>query len=248
MPPVYGFLTGQLADNMEGRKKLLVRWKEAGHLIGNHGFSHLDLSKTNSADYIADIAKNEPLLIDYASTIKELKVFRYPFLMEGDSHDKRYAVRSYLSRRQYQIAQVSVDFQDWHFYEAWMKCQGQEDNQRQLEDEFILFAKQRLTTYHQVGQYIFGANRELPHILLLHLTPLTAKLLDRLLSEFTKMGVRWISADQAIRHPLYQEDTALEMKSGGMGFLDQALQSRKLKFKWPKNHILPKNKLLSLCP
>jgi len=43
------------------------------------------------------------------------KFFRFPFLHEGDSYEKRNAVRQYLHERKYQLAPVTIDSNDW----AW---------------------------------------------------------------------------------------------------------------------------------
>ena len=52
--------------------------------------------------------------------------------MEGESLDKRYAIRSYFKKRDYKIAQVSVDSGDWDFNDAFIRCKKQ-DKKEEVE-------------------------------------------------------------------------------------------------------------------
>ena len=53
------FVAGRNADNQEGMS-LLRPWDEAGHIIGNHTYSHRSLnSDITAADYEQDIARAE---------------------------------------------------------------------------------------------------------------------------------------------------------------------------------------------
>lgn len=78
IPEAYGFLNGILLFDTDLQKKILTDWKNSGHLLANHSFSHLNLAKVSAEEYIKDIKKNDAILVDYATTISELKVFRYP--------------------------------------------------------------------------------------------------------------------------------------------------------------------------
>jgi len=61
-PGVYGFVNGgQLGGDPE-LEAILRAWEQAGFLLGNHTFSHLDLSRASADEYIADIERNEPVL------------------------------------------------------------------------------------------------------------------------------------------------------------------------------------------
>ena len=55
------------------------------------------------------------------------RVFRYPYLREGDTLQKRRAVRRWLAAQGYQIARVTVYFDDWAWNDAYARCVGRPD-------------------------------------------------------------------------------------------------------------------------
>jgi hypothetical protein len=70
-----------------------------------------------------------------------------------------------------------------------------------------------------------AASRPIRHILLLHLGVLDADSVEQLLTDYERMGVRWISFDDALADPVYQDD--LRVPEGG-NFLFQLVQARGL--------------------
>src|SRR5512140_3482318 len=80
------FVCGMRVDSPEG-KQLLSTWNDAGHILGNHSYSHtfLNSSKVTLAAYCDDIAKGEAVVTGYAQFEKR---FRYPFFKEGDTVEK----------------------------------------------------------------------------------------------------------------------------------------------------------------
>ena len=95
-------------------------WHQAGLGLGNHTFSHPNLNRVTASEYIADIERNEAVLAEVAGPRWE-RIFRYPYLHEGDTLQKRDAVRRWLTARGYQIAQVTVYFDDWAWNDAPMR-------------------------------------------------------------------------------------------------------------------------------
>ena len=105
------FVTARNIDNDEG-KQLLSAWDKAGHLIGNHTYSHRDFANpaTTLADYQADILRADALL----KTFGQFKrYFRFPMLREGESEAKRDGLRRFLSQQGYEMGYVTIDNSDW---------------------------------------------------------------------------------------------------------------------------------------
>lgn len=50
-----------------------------------------------------------------------------PYLAEGDTLTKRDAVRHYLFARGYRIAEVTVDYHDWAWNDAFTRCLARQD-------------------------------------------------------------------------------------------------------------------------
>lgn len=233
---VYGFINGYTASNQESRLDILNQWKKNGHLLGNHTYSHFDLSKVTAAEYINDIERNENILIDYASSINELKYFRYPYLMEGENLEKRYAIRSYLKKRNYNIAQVTIDTEDWAYNEAYLRCKKlkNEFTTIELTKTFFEIFKKNLEYSINLSQFIYGKRKILPQILLIHFNAFTSINLEKMLDELNKMNIKIISSKKAINDPIFQEDVAIPMTMG-LPFYEQAKQSRALTYSdYPK--------------
>ena len=53
--------------------------------------------------------------------------FRYPYLHEGDTLEKRRAVRAFLSTNGYRIAQTTLDFEDYLWNSAYARCWMRKD-------------------------------------------------------------------------------------------------------------------------
>ena len=105
-----GFVTGRWVNSMFG-DEVIKSWSEAGHLIGNHSYSHLNSSDEDTATIKADILKNDALLSKYEGYEK---IFRFPFLAEGGTPEKVADYRAFMKANGFQNAAVTVDSIDWY--------------------------------------------------------------------------------------------------------------------------------------
>src|SRR5215471_9507119 len=112
------FVCGKRVDSTSGAD-LIAEWDRAGHVIGNHSYSHLnfnespDASNANGvtlAQFESDARKNEPLIRGYRNF---RRLFRYPFFKEGDTAEKRDGMRSFLQMHGYRIGRATIDASDW---------------------------------------------------------------------------------------------------------------------------------------
>ena len=122
----YGFVNAKKLDNNFDSQQALHIWVDAGMNIGSHTWSHPPLNDLTPQEFEAEIEKNEPALNEYAQT-RDWRWFRYPFLWEGDSLEKRRAVRAYLAAHHYRIAQVTLDFEDYAWNDAYARCTATKD-------------------------------------------------------------------------------------------------------------------------
>ena len=85
------------------RRAALQIWVDGGHPLANHTYTHLDLTKNSAEDFQREILRNEPVLellmpevqkTWAASTTGAGSVI--PYLHEGDTLEKRRAVRAFL--------------------------------------------------------------------------------------------------------------------------------------------------------
>jgi peptidoglycan/xylan/chitin deacetylase (PgdA/CDA1 family) len=127
MPPTYGFVNGDKVAADPATIAVLKAWRAAGNPLGSHTWSHMNFNDHTPAEFEADIAKNEPLLESLMGD-QDWHWFRYPFLWEGDTLDKRHAVRAYLFAHGYRIAQVNMDFEDYLWNDPYARCIAKHDD------------------------------------------------------------------------------------------------------------------------
>jgi hypothetical protein len=153
--------------------------------------------------------------------------FRYPYLHEGDTLDKRDAVRRWLSSRRYTVAQVTVDFQDWAWNDAYARCVALRDHAsiERMKTTFLDAAKAALAWSTQVSARLF--DRQVKHILLLHLGAFDAVMLDELLSMYRAGGVTFVGLTSAVQDPAYAVNPDVPWH-GGRTFLLQTAEARRL--------------------
>jgi peptidoglycan/xylan/chitin deacetylase (PgdA/CDA1 family) len=243
VPEVYGFVNGeQIRDNPD-HMDILRMWVEAGLRVGNHTFAHPNLNRVSAADYIGDIERNEAMLVEVAGPLWG-RVFRYPYLREGDTLQKRHAVRRWLAAQGYQIAQVTVYFDDWAWNDAYARCVGRSDpgTIQWLKQSFLQSAVQRLAWSEAVSKAVLG--RQIKHILLLHVGAFDAVMLDELLAAYRQAGVTMIGLTQAMADPAYKLDPDI-VWDGELTFLLQVARARKLPI--PPGPAIPLRKLSAVC-
>ncbi len=216
-----GFVNGgQIADAPE-HGVVLERWIVAGYRLGNHTFGHVDLDRTGPEGFLADIERNEPVIVRYAGTEPD-RMFRYPYLHEGATPSEREAVRRALRERRYQIVPVSVDFYDWAWNDMYARCAGNPGAVGALTREFREAALRALDWSEATADTL--VRRPIKQILLLHVSAFVALTLDDLLSAYGERGVRFIPVRDALEDPVYAIDPKVTWR-GQENFLTQLLRA-----------------------
>jgi peptidoglycan-N-acetylglucosamine deacetylase len=224
---VYGFANGAFLTDSPGEIKILKRWLANGNLLGNHTYDHLDLDKVAVADYVANIEKEDALLKTLTPSTQSRRVFRFPFLAEGNTQQKRNAIREYLAKNGYRVAEVTVDYDDWAWTDAYARCLQHHDTAKiaWLKQHVLDSAQRHLVGSDQLAKRLFG--RGIDQILLVHVGEFDAITLDLILNNWRQQGVQFIALDKALSDPVYQIDPNL-VSEGGRTFLEQIAESRKI--------------------
>lgn len=214
LPPVFGFVNGIRAAEEPASQRVLSVWTKAGNHLGNHTYSHVSLDAVALPAYFADLERGEAILDVEEPTWRSLKVFRYPFLFEGNTSEKREGVRRYLSAHGYAVAEVSVEADDWAFNRPFVRCaqQGNRSALDKLQRRFIEVHVAELESMVRLTRALAG--HDVRQILLLHLGTADADALDKLLTSYEQAGVRWISLPDALADPFYALDPGVPFPFG----------------------------------
>jgi peptidoglycan/xylan/chitin deacetylase (PgdA/CDA1 family) len=200
VPQVYGFINGVQLTNEPGTDRVLRAWSKAGYPLGNHGWSHLALSKLDEAAFEQEVARNEPVLKAEAGK-RDWHWFRFPFLDEaaGDPA-KRAASREILAARGYRIAAVTASFGDWAFNDSYARCmaKGDKDAVGEMERAFLEAAQASIDLSAKRRD---ARGRTPPDILLMHIGAFDARMMPRLLDLYRRNGFRFVTLDRAARDP-----------------------------------------------
>jgi len=195
------FVVGRNADSEQG-KALLSAWDKAGHLIGNHTYSHRNYNGTalTVAQYQDDILRAESVLKEFPHF---QKYFRFPMLKEGNTAEKRDAMRTFLEQHGYRTGHVTVDNSDW-IVDQRLNARLQKDpaaNVNPYRDFYLEHMWDRAQYYDSLARKVLG--RPVKHTLLMHFNLLNGLFLGNLLQIFKSKGWRLIDAEEAFTDPVF---------------------------------------------
>lgn len=250
MPPTYGFMNGVRTEEHPETLAVLQAWRAAGQPLGNHTWSHPNLDNTLPYQFEADIEANQPLLRTLmpgpVSQDRDWHWFRYPFLHEGETLEKHRAIRKWLADNHYQIAEVTMDFEDYMWNEPYTRCSAKDDQAAlaELHDSYLDTADRMITRYRAYAKAVYG--REIPYILLMHVGAFDAHMLPELLALYRKRGFTFITLPQASADPVYQQDPDMAYIDGD-SLTDMMGQKLKIDRSSLPPNVRPYNRMKTLC-
>lgn len=232
-PVIYGFLNATTLDDPKVRG-VLLRWRRAGFLLGNHTFSHHNLDTTHLTAYERDILRNEPVLRGLMNG-QDWHWYRFPYLAEGNALQRRDAIRAFLHDHGYRIAEVTIDTSDYEYEEPYARCLARHDMRsvNRIKSLFLASLQQEIQFEQARSQILFG--RDIAHIMLLHFNGFEAVMLPRLLDLLRTNAFHLVPLEEAEADPAYTIDP--HVGNTGGTFLDDLMQARDLSLSSePINH------------
>jgi peptidoglycan/xylan/chitin deacetylase (PgdA/CDA1 family) len=248
--PSYGFINAsKLERNPDGALALQI-WIEGGHPLANHTYTHLDLTKNSVEDFQREILRNEPALEllmpeDSFQGKHDWRWFRYPYLHEGDTLEKRRAVRSFLAANGYRIAQTTIDFEDYLWNSAYGRCLEKKDESAKqwLRESYIQAATEFTKLQVDLSRQTFG--RDIHHVMLLHLGAFSSHILPDLFAVLKKQNFEIVTLEEAQTDAVYQIDPDIADPNGNT-HTDLQMVAKKLP--WPaESPKKPRERLASIC-
>ncbi|WP_234802514.1 polysaccharide deacetylase family protein [Legionella maceachernii] len=191
--PATGFIIAKEvgANNWQ----MLHKFREAGLGLGNHTFSHANLNRMNSDNYIQEIETADKIL---APVLTEPKYFRYPYLAMSEG-TKKNKVLDYLAAKNYQIAPITIDSRDFVFNQLLL---GVQQNERRnflnvLKPCYLNFIWQQTLKAEEHNRLAHKPDQA--QILLIHANLLNAYLLPDIINLYKENGYTFISLKDALK-------------------------------------------------
>lgn len=209
---VTGFVVGgnlctDLGQNL--LPELLSTWSDAGHMLGNHSYSHPDFNRMAIADYLADIDRGAQAMGKWLPSVESgQRFFRAPMLHTGDTQAKRNALAAHLQARGYRDAIVTIDNQEWVFAAAYVRAKRETDTAKmdRIVAGYVQHLRDSFAFFEAESKAVFG--REPAQILLLHANELNADHFSAVMAMIRSRGYRMVSLDQAVRDPAFARNDA----------------------------------------
>lgn len=195
------FVCGKRVDSDEGRK-LLNAWDRNYHRIANHSYSHFYFhsNKQTLQSFQNDFLKGDTIIQSYRNYTK---LFRFPYLKEGNSIEKRDGFRNFLQEHHYQNGYVTVDASDWYVDQRLRDSLTKNPNVdlTGYKEFYIHHILDRADYYDSLARE--HVNRPIFHTLLLHHNLINALFLDALIERLKQNGWTLIDADSAYTDSIY---------------------------------------------
>lgn len=197
------FVTAGNGANRPEGYAMAKAWGQAGHALGNHTMTHPDLHSTK-----VSLAQYQQEILECDAIVRTLpgyqKWFRYTFLREGNTPEKRDGMRAFLQQQGYRNAYVSLDTSDWRFDDKLREILKKDPHAdlAAIKGLYLAHVKQRALAYRALSQRLQG--RDIAQVLLLHHNLVNALWLDDIIVQFKKMGWTITTPAAALADPVYQ--------------------------------------------
>lgn len=178
----------------------LDRYVKAGHVLANHGWSHLKLGSTDADAYLADLDRAEAWLKPRTGY---RPWFRFPFLDEGGKDKaRRDAIRAGLKTRGLINGYVTAEASDWNIENlaGTAKKSGKAIDMKALRDLYVESHVEAAEFYDGLAVRTLG--RSPAHVMLLHETDIAALFIGDLVKALKARGWTIVTADEAYADPL----------------------------------------------
>ena len=242
VPPVYGFVNAKKLEGSADGAEALKLWA-AAEPVGNHTYAHMDLEQNTAEAFEREIEEDEPAL-ELLAKGDDWRWLRYPYLHEGDTVEKRRAVRAYLKGRGYRIAQVTLDWEDYLWNFAYARCAAKNDKKsiEWLRSSYLNTASEFLDLGREQAKLIYG--RDINHVLLMHLGAFSSTILPEALDLLKKKGFKLVTLEEAESDAAYEGDPDVGLHDAGT-LLDQWMQVKQIKY--PEHAEKPYKEIESVC-
>lgn len=177
-------------------------WEKAGHIIGNHTYSHWLYDEKGFEVFSADVKKCHDMI---KSSRTFAPLFRFPYLKGGKTVAQRDAIQSYLKNLGYRNGYVTIDASDWYVSQKLEEAirKNPRIDRKPYRDYYLKHMWERTVYYDELGKKYW--KKPLKHTVLIHHNLLNALFLDDLLQMYKDKGWKIIPAKTAFEDPLFDQ-------------------------------------------
>ncbi len=204
--PAVGFvnenkLEAATADERAARVALLEQWVAAGHVLGNHTFSHPDANRLTADAFLEEVDKGEVVTKRLMQARRPYPLyFRHPMTHTGDTAEKKAGIVRGLAARGYTITPHTIENGDFLFDVAYARADTAMG--AKLAESYLAHTMAVTEFAEQKARELFGRD-DVPQTLLVHTMAINADHLDALLGRLVARGYRFITLEAAMRDAAY---------------------------------------------
>jgi peptidoglycan/xylan/chitin deacetylase (PgdA/CDA1 family) len=182
------------------KNELIRQWGIQGHQVGNHTATHPDFDEVSLADYEQELLTCETAIGDMPGFARR---FRFPYLKEGNTVEKRDGFRAFLDAHAYKTGEVSIDASDWYYSQRLSTRLKERPNTdtRPYRDAYLRHLYDRAQYYDGLSRQLLG--RSVAHVLVLHHNLINALFLIDVIHMFRDKGWTLIDSEVAFKDPVY---------------------------------------------
>ncbi|MFT4253103.1 MAG: polysaccharide deacetylase family protein [Caulobacter sp.] len=217
----FGFVNGANGGDPDS-DAALDAWRAAGHPLGNHAATHLNIDKAPSLEaWIADVEAGEPAVASRMAG-QDWRYLRFPNLSTGATRERHDGAAAWLKAHGYRIAHVSVSFDDWAYTDAYARCAAKGDAAAisLMESQYLKGVDDALVRMRAVSMKVYG--RVIPQVLLTHVGGWSARMLPQVLDRLDAAGARYVTLEAAQKDVAYAQ---AEQWLGGDGIMERTARN-----------------------
>lgn len=195
--------------------QILDDWLAAGMELGNHSFGHVGMWGTPLAQVQDAVVKGD-VLTRWVSARRQspVRYYRHPYTQTGKDEQERQTFEAFLAARGYTVAPFTIEHDDYIYACVYDKLalSARRELQAKVVSEYDEHLREAVGTFESMSAQLFG--RQIPQVLLIHATRLTAATLERTLSTLSELGYEFVTLEEALRDEAYRTPAAASGRFG----------------------------------
>jgi peptidoglycan-N-acetylglucosamine deacetylase len=190
-----------VCDRLRAGDGMVAAWREGGHAVGNHSYSHAPLNRMEPAEWVADVRRCHQELATLSGAPPTW--FRFPYLGHGRNAAAQAVAREGLEKMGYQNVPVTVATSEWVHAHAYRRALQAKDDA--LRAEVVADWHRHMDEALKFGRELAAVQpgREVVQVVLVHVNELVADEVGALIDRWKKAGVQFVDVETAMADPVF---------------------------------------------